>query len=364
MIDLIRSFLAERWGELRPGAARPVAGIVIGADRDPAAKVTILFLDASGQPSAVAKVARQPQGEAGLGAEYEMLLRFSRLASDWVRDQTPTPLALQRIGGRLVLLTTAVPGRPMRTAYYAPGHVTNRRRVEADFAAATAWLATFHRETMSAAPLFGDAAQDLWVDRVIERYRSEIGWDEVEVDLFGRVRESARDLQGLPIPLVASHGDYAIGNIMVESGRVAGLIDWERGDQARPPFRDIYKFPASYSMYLDRAAPGRHGSVRLGRDAFDGAWRRYGTWRHLPGIGFGFFGTGWLPDLVCHYVLAHLDRLGVTRAANAVFFPIFLAEEAMALPDPVFRAGYRSIIHAVADTPQSSWLWTSEVAVR
>jgi hypothetical protein len=242
--------------------------------------------------------------------------------------------------------------------------VTSPPQVEADFAAAASWLATFHRETTFEAPPFGDAAQELWVERVIERYRREIGWDDVEEELFRRVREAARDLHGLAIPLVASHGDYAIGNIMVESGRVVGLIDWERGDLARPPFRDVYKFPASYSMYLDRAAPGRLENHGAGRNEVAAAWRRYGAWSHLPGIGFGFFGVGWLPDLVRRFVLRHLDGLGVARAANAVFFPVFLAEEAMALPDPAFRDGYRSILHAVANTSPSAWLWTREVAIQ
>jgi aminoglycoside phosphotransferase (APT) family kinase protein len=356
--------MGERWAELCPGAAPPAEGIVIGADRDPEAHVTMLFLDALGQPCAVAKAARQRRGEAALRREHEMLLQLSRLVSPWVRAQAPRPLALERIGTRLVLVTTPVPGQPMRTAYYAPGHVTSRPRVEADFAAATGWLSALHRETAFAAPPFGEAAQDLWVERVIERYRGHIGWDDVEEDLFGRVRRSARDLRGLPIPLVVSHGDYAIGNIMVRSGRVAGLIDWERGDLARPPFRDIYKFPASYAMYLDRAAPGRRGGIRAGREAFDAAWRRYGTWRPLSGIGFGYFGAGWFPDLVRRFVLGHLDRLGIAHAANAVFFPIFLAEEALALPDPAFRDGYRSALHAVANSPRSAWLWESEVAAR
>ena len=59
MIQAIRSFLDERWQRLRPGAARLVDGIVLGADRDPEAHVTMVFLDGTGSPGAVAKVSRE-----------------------------------------------------------------------------------------------------------------------------------------------------------------------------------------------------------------------------------------------------------------------------------------------------------------
>jgi aminoglycoside phosphotransferase (APT) family kinase protein len=364
MIGTIQSFLDEQWAELRPGAPPPAAGIVIGSDRDPAANITMLFLDGSGRPAAVAKVARQVQGERGLAAEHAVLQQLATQGSSWLRSQVPEALGLQRIGGRLVLVTSPIPGQPLRTMYFAPGHVTDRRRVEEDFAAGEDWLATFHNETRLIVATFGEDAHEQWVDAVIERYRREIGWSDEEDDLFRQVRQRAQDLQGSSIPIVASHGDFVIGNIMVEHGRVRGLIDWERGELARPPFRDIYKFCTSYGMYLHLAAPGPRGGVpgHAGRKPFE-TWRRYGSWQNLPGIGYTYFGAGWFPELVRGFVLRHLDRLGIAYEANAVFFPIFLAEEAMSLPDPAFRSGYRSALRAVAANTASTWLWANEVAV-
>jgi len=364
VIQAIRSFLDERWQRLRPGAARLVDGIVLGADRDPEAHVTMVFLDGTGSPGAVAKVSREFGGEAALQVEHFILSQLAVVGSPWVRTQVPEVLGLHRVGRRLVLVTSPLPGRPMRTAYYSPGHVADPRRVREDFARAGSWLARFHRETTFATPTFGDGAFDLWVQGVLDRYRREIGWGPEEDEVFTEVRGRALDLYGTRLPLVVSHGDFTIGNVMVADGRLCGLIDWERGELARPPFRDIYKFPTSYAMYLDRAAP-RPGGGALGhpeREPIAAAWRRHSAWPNLPGIGYAYFGSGWFPELVRRHVLGALDRLEIPHAANAVFFPLFLAEEAMSIPDPAFRAGYRSAVRALADQVGSTWLWKAEVS--
>jgi hypothetical protein len=56
-------------------------------------------------------------------------------------------------------------------------------------------------------------------------------------------------------------------------------------------------------------------------------------------------------------VLRHLEDLGVPPAVNAIFFPTFLAEQAVTLPDPAFREGYRSLLRALWEERSSTWLW-------
>ncbi len=363
MIGAIRSSLDERWPDLRPSSPPLVDGILVGADRDPGAHITVVFLDATGSPGAVAKFPRGPLGEAALQVEHFVLSQLSAVGSPWVRTHVPQVLGLDRIRGRLVLVTSPLSGRPMRTAYYSPGHVADPRQVQDDFTLAGSWLARFHRETTFPTLTFGDGAFELWVQAVVDKYRREIGWSPEEDQVFSRVRDRALVLYGAKVPLVVSHGDFSIGNLMVADARVSGLIDWERGDLARPPFRDIYKFPTSYAMYLDRAAPDPGGGAvgHPQRNRIAAAWRRYGDWRNLSGIGYAWFGSGWFPELVRRHVLAALDRLEIPHAANAVFFPLFLAEEAMSLPDPAFRAGYRSAVRALAGPVGSGWLWKEEV---
>ena len=363
MMDAIRSFLNERRGELWPGRPPLEGAIVAGADRDPGAKVTFIYFDGDGDPTAVAKVARRASGEAALMAEDTVLRELWALGSRTVTESVPRPLALDRIGDRLVLVVSFLAGQPMRTRYYAPGHVSDPRAVADDFAVAASWLRRFHHETGRGAVALDDEAFDRWVGSVFERYRRTIGWSEPEESLFEALRREAGDLRGCPIPLSAVHGDYAIGNLLLEGRRLTGVIDWELGGVAEPPFRDVYKFPTSYGLYLDRAQPPRRGRNpgHAGRQEMGERWSRSGAWANAAGFAHAYFGRGWFPDQVRRFVLGHLDDLGIPRAANALFFPVFLAEQAMALDDPTFRAGYRSLLLATAEEAPRSWLWQSEV---
>jgi aminoglycoside phosphotransferase (APT) family kinase protein len=363
MMDAIRSYLNERRGEFWPGRSPLDGAIVAGADRDPGAKVTFIFFDGDGDPSAVAKVARRPSGEAALVAEDAVLRELWAIGSRTVTEYAPRPVALERIGDRLVLVVSVVAGEPMRTRYYAPGHVSDPRAVADDFTIAASWLRRFHDETRRGVVVLDDEGFDRWIGSVFERYRRTIGWSEPEEALFETLRRLAGDLRGCPIPLAAVHGDYAIGNLLVDGSGLSGVIDWEFAGLAEPPFRDVYKFPTSYGLYLDRAQPARRGRIpgHEGRETMGERWSRSGGWANAAGFAHAYFGRGWFPEQVRRFVLEHLDDLGIPRAANALFFPVFLAEQAMALEDPAFRAGYRSLLVAAAEEAPRSWLWQSEV---
>jgi hypothetical protein len=364
VIDALRTFLDARWAELRPGAP-PIEGIMLaGADKDPSAKVIFLLFDRAGRLAAVAKVARDPLEEGALEAEHSALTELQRTGASVLRGTAPEPLALEPVAGHATLVLSAVEGRPMTTTYYSPGHVSSPALVEKDFDLAASWLGSFQEGTRRGSVVFDQQMFDRWIGATFERYRSVIGWNEVEDRLFATLRDRARGLYGTPIPISGVHGDYWMGNILVERGAVAGIVDWERALVAAPPFADAYKFATSYGFYLDRGYPGHGGRVpgHPERDVIAANWSRFGSWPNLVGFGYAYFGTGWFPSLVRRFVLGNLDRLGVPHEVNAVFFPAFLAAEATALRDEGFRQGYRSLLAAIAEEQGSSWLWTAEAA--
>jgi hypothetical protein len=160
------------------------------------------------------------------------------------------------------------------------------------------------------------------------------------------------------------HGDYATGNLLVERGRVSGVVDWERGRRAGPPLADLFKFAASYGSYLDRAAPPRNGALP-GHPGWAQARDRWGVfagWSNAVGFLYAFLGQGWFPDLVRAFLADHLRRLGLPLSACALFLPVFLADQAMALDNAVYRDGYRSLLSVLADECNARWLRRLEVA--
>ena len=131
-------------------------------------------------------------------------------------------------------------------------------------------------------------------------------------DLRGR-------LAGHRTPQSVVHGDFWPGNLLIERGRVLGVIDWESARLAGTPARDLARFVTSYSLYLDRhTRPGRRVAGHRGLHA-----ARWGA-----GVEYAIDGTGWYPDLARSFVM--------TRAGAARRVRVLLARRA-----PRRRRGHR-----------------------
>ncbi len=330
---------------------RPGSGVVVGIDRDPMAKVTLLLFDDRGELTAVAKVARNPGVEPALRREGTALCRLAAEALPSLRPQVPRPLLLERIAGRLVLASTAVAGAPLTVRYYTPGHVTNADSVAADFAMAGRWITALQCETPTATATLGEAYQR-YVVPIVERYRRLIGGSCWELQLFAAIEDDARALADLEVPTPLLHGDYAIGNILVQAGAVAGVVDWELCREASLPLLDVLKFAASYSSFLDRAQPPRADRLRghPGWRAASQQWPAPAGWMNLTGFMYGFFGKGWYPDLVRGFVAEHATRLGLPPSVLPLLIRAFLLDQATVLDNATYASGYRALLHAVHDT--------------
>ena len=331
-------------------AGEPVSGLVLGIDRDPLAKVTLLLFDRRGTACAVAKVAREPGSEPALHREYEALARLGREPTE-VSRQVPRPLLLERLGGRLVLATTALPGGPLSVDYYTPGHVSDPELVRRDFTMAGRWLAEFQQATVSGTVRLGDELVERHVRPVLRRYLDLA--DEPE----GEEREACELILAAAGRLPAGsaavgpvHGDFAIGNLLVRRGRLCGVVDWEQSIPCGVLLTDVLKFAASYSCFLDRAAPPRHGSMP-GHQGWADAARRWpppSDWPNHTGFLYGFHGDGWYPELVRAFVAFHADRLGLPPEAVPVLLATFAAEQATVLRNPAYAEGYRQLFRVLA----------------
>ncbi|MFI5065874.1 MAG: aminoglycoside phosphotransferase family protein [Streptosporangiales bacterium] len=346
------------------GLPQVTDGIVIGVDYSPAAKVTLLLLGTDGLPGLVAKLARRPETEPVLVAEHRALQALWSARPPSITAELPRPLALERVAGRLVLLSTAVPGTPLSRHYYSPGHVRHPERVDRDLAVAGSWLARLQKETCSGTVTLGPDAFEEWIRPTFRRYQAEVGWSVWESDLLDHLSDQCARLGGTRVPLVAVHGDYAPGNILLDRGRISGVVDWELGRGAGLPFSDVFKFPASYGSYLDRACPPARGSLP-GHPGWAQARERWGGvpgWTNGTGILYAFFGSGWFPDLVRSFLSAHLARLEAPPATAPLFFLVFLAEQALALEQPAYRAGYRALLRLLWEESTAGRLGVLEPA--
>jgi hypothetical protein len=328
------------------GLPQVTGGIVIAIDYAPAAKATLLLFGPDGLPVLVAKLARRAEGERALAAEFDTLTSLWSARPREVTAELPRPLALERVAGRMVLLSTAVRGTALTIRYYTPGHVRHPDLVAQDFGLAGAWLARFQEQTRSGTMMLGPDGFEEWIRPTLLRYRDEVGWSSWESGLAGHMSDLCTLLSGTRVPVVGGHGDYAPCNILVDQGRVSGVIDWELGRSASLPFSDLFKFATSYGSYLDRACPPTRGAL-AGHPGWSQARDRWGStpgWTNRTGIMYTFFGSGWFPELVRRFIDGHLRRMQVPPEAARLFLLLFLAEQVLALEQPTYRNGYRALL--------------------
>lgn len=353
MIDAFCAWL----GAVAPERRRATGGLVVALYRNSPKAVLILVGD-DGAPAALVKVARDVSAEPSLVAEHEALAGIAATGGEWLRRNAPSPIALDRVAGRLALAETFLDGRPMTSRYYRPGHTASRRRVLRDFGQAARWLARLRQETSAAPRVLDDEAVDALIRAPIERYRAEIGSSEFEEELFADALAVAESLRGTQLNIAAEHGDFWMGNVLIDRAGVTGAVDWEHAALATSPIDDVYKFATSYSFYLNRASPrSRRVPGHPGWAEAAARWGAYGDWANLAGFGYAYFGHGWFPSLVRAWIEDGAGALGIPPAGHAAFFPAFLARQATRLSNPVFRNGYRSTLIGLSRERRRTWLW-------
>lgn len=308
------------------------AVVVLATSKDPDGKATLLLLDRSGQGrDLVVKVPSTDGGQAAVEREIGILeeLTVRRLA---VGMTIPRLQEIVDAGGRTAFVSALLPGRSMAARYHAWRHTRRPRAVAADFSMAQRWI-TRLQATPTGPPRSVSVLAEL-VPLLQER------WPEVRADqaLTRHLDAAALRLAACRTPRTVVHGDFWFGNVLVSGASVSGVVDWECGEVAGEPLRDVARFAVSYSLYLDRhTRPGHQVSGHPGLRA-----REWGD-----GLRYALQGQGWFPDLVRGFLCANLSRLG---ARPDLWFDLAIAgvaEVAVRANHPDFAARHLQLLRDV-----------------
>jgi len=272
--------------------------VVLGASKDPNAKVTILLVSPATKRAVYAiKVPTTAGAECAVEAEAAVL---AALPCDVPVAMTfPEVVEMLEHRGRAALVTTALVGTPMTRVYLRRRHTASRDRVARDFAMAAGWLRALQDATADGhGPIDfdGDVAT-----RLSTRFAKDpaILGDLARLDgILGRLGQEL-------VPRTAVHGDFWFGNLLVDGDRLA-VVDWEASETSGDPVRDLVRFVISYALYLDRTTPaGRrvHGHDGLVAGEWGGA------------LEWALEAHGWFGELFRGFVRDGLERLGASPAA-------------------------------------------------
>ncbi|HEY2776345.1 MAG TPA: phosphotransferase [Gaiellaceae bacterium] len=268
--------------------------VVIGASKDPNAKVMLLLVDPSTrQPVLAVKVPTTDVAEAAVQAEREILERVTAAASPDFALTIPQVVGSVDHDGRRALVTTALRGRSMAAAYALPRHTRSASRVTHDFEVVERWADALQSAPVGDAPAAARDSSEL----LRRRFLDAPEW------MIERAAElDAALASAVPDPTIV-HGDLWFGNVLVSDGQVSGVVDWEAGSHAADPTRDAARFAHVYALYLDRhTRPGRAAAGHAGLSA--------GEWG--AAVDFALNGAGWFPTIFRDFLRRALERAGAS----------------------------------------------------
>jgi thiamine kinase-like enzyme len=249
---------------LRP-ELEPSSAVVVRTSWRQAEGVTVLYgiPDGHASPSAVVKVGMAKQD---LGSE---LRRLAELAPQARRSgaAVPHPLGVTQWRDRQVLLQTAVPGKVAATLL-----ITYPGQFQSVLERVVAWLEQWNQETRIVQLLTGQRLRDELLIPAASLAPELEGGPAYVAWLASRCAA----VEGRQAPLVATHNDLTMWNVLLDGRDGLGVVDWESGCLAGLPLTDllytVVDGVAATEKYRDRLtafqacfAPGGAQAARMAR---------------------------------------------------------------------------------------------------
>jgi Ser/Thr protein kinase RdoA (MazF antagonist) len=240
------------------GTDSALAVVMLGG-ADPSRRV-ILFAFSPGarEPSSVVKLWRLPDRNAKAEAEQATLVKIRSLLDPDLARTLPRPLGTARCGDLVAGVESYAPGQSLSFLTESRGR-PQRRRVEA-IRLVLDWLGKFHRQAQVSRQPWDQSALERLVELPLSNYRAAFGSHPDERRLFDFIRQRAKTLIGVPLPIVWAHPDLTGANVLVQGRRIT-VIDWS-GAIPRLPLFDLLSF-----VVLVASGPGskRRPEARLRR---------------------------------------------------------------------------------------------------
>ncbi len=250
MIQLLEQHLRVHWSLLEPATPPPssVHWLKLGMEEYPEKESALLLLafPAHGRwPLAVAKVARDPEGNAWLEGEGEQLRRLGHVLPEALARRVPRLLHQGRINDCAFLLMTALPGEvELHNTWGARGAGGRGARLQAALDWALDLAAALPSAPLQPAAWLGtEALAAFWEDAI------QVGWDAA---LRQQLEARLEPHWQTHWPAGCAHGDYFPGNVLFRGRALSGVVDWTLATERAPIFLDVLTYECSFAVQAAR----------------------------------------------------------------------------------------------------------------
>lgn len=192
-----------------------------------------------GQPSHVLKLPQTEYGVASLRRQERVLTHLidDKRLGDW-RRLLPWPITGGMVDGQYYLLEPFLAGRNARSLLH------DSAATQSTLSMAVQAISHLHRVTGISRVADAELLRR-WVDQPMKTMTDQLGdtrWTDDGVASLMRLQsELYRQLLGRTVRTGWIHGDYWVGNLLVNSDRpsLIGIVDWERSTDGELAWHDL-----------------------------------------------------------------------------------------------------------------------------
>ncbi len=262
-----------------PSCAR--ASVIADAELTSTGVAVVKLAPVQQPPCLVVKVPTTAAALEGLERESAALgaLHGDERLGDW-RARLPRACAFGTVLDQPFRVDAALPGRP--AAERVDGAAAAIRLQEA----AAESIHVLHRSTATSVAVDRSLAER-WVDGQLNELSRHAGIRRRRAWRLGRLRDELyRAVIGQTFSAAWIHGDYWLGNVLVEEGspKPGGIVDWNDAASGELPLHDLLHL----LLYTRRLLTGQELGQIVSRQLVRGEWsgserrllERYGSWCH------------------------------------------------------------------------------------
>jgi hypothetical protein len=258
--------LAWLWAHTPPGTSARQAAIA-SSWSSAGAGVVVHPVGGSDAAGVVAKLSLAPGAQQSHEAESLALLGT---AAERAGAMVPELVAAFDLAGLPVLVESRIDGR-----LAAPELMRRRRLLAPTFTSVADWLARWQADTARRSPLSRDQLERELLEPA-ELVAPLLGGGDAYLD---RLRALCARVEGTPTPLVDSHNDLTMWNVVLHAQGRLGVVDWEEGRRRTLPLKDFFYMAADAAAatraYRDRPEAvaacfergGTHSALVLARQS-------------------------------------------------------------------------------------------------
>lgn len=239
MINQLRSQALAAWSEIHPLKEKPSTLDYLIQSRD----YIIVFWFERGsklwEPVLISKIPRTQNFNRYAERSIKLVYRLLADLKPPIRETLPTRVIAGQVNDLTHIVMGTMPGEPITMP---ADNSQGRRVVEQQLSAFLAWLVEFQSQAAVGSKVFA------WGE-FIKGQQELPGLDFLRADPY---QETSQELiSRLPtnsIPFTWGYGDAHHSNILMEAGRVSGVIDWIGVEEEQWFYTDWYYFIFFYAL--------------------------------------------------------------------------------------------------------------------